>query len=62
MSAALRLIESLERFDDLHLNVECFAAALLAPMYGRTVSLRRNVDGVVNPVSFPAERAGPSRR
>ena len=41
MSAALRLAERLGNHDAIHPNVELFAATLLAPIYGRMVTTRR---------------------
>ena len=42
MSAALRLVERIDDYDDIHEHVELFAAMLLAPVYGRTVSMGRD--------------------
>lgn len=41
MSTALRLGERLDNYDALHPNVEIFLAVLYAPIYGRSVSFRR---------------------
>ena len=55
MSVALRLAESLPHYDDLHLNVECFVAVLLAPLAGRRVALHRAVTGEVYTASHVRE-------
>ena len=45
MSVALRLVEALDAADDCHEHVIVFAAVLLAPLYGRTVSVVDNRHG-----------------
>ena len=51
MSAALRIAERLATADDCPETVIVFAAALLAPLYGRIVTIRLDGSGEPVPVS-----------
>ena len=58
MSAALRIAEGLERGDGLpdHEGVIAFTAALLAPLYDRTVAIRNGGRGQNYAASIPRRR------
>ena len=56
MSAALRIVERLAVVDHADESVVVFAAALLGPLFGRDVSVRRDSIGEAVAVSRPRSR------